>query len=110
MRNAETVVSKPVLNPAILRFPRNYAFLFILEWHFCDHRRGQEIRFHHRRPCLPKGAVLARDHVIRRPTVKTWIRRSFATAFGALGAKLALSDWETLNRAIRIPLPAACLG
>lgn len=37
-------------------------------------------------------AALARDYVISRPTVMKWIRRSFATAFGALGAKLALSD------------------
>ena len=32
------------------------------------------------------------DHVISRPRVMTWIRRSFAGAFVALGAKLALAD------------------
>ncbi|MEM1007283.1 MAG: LysE family translocator, partial [Pseudomonadota bacterium] len=37
-------------------------------------------------------AALARDYVIRRPLVMTWIRRCFATAFGALGVKLALSE------------------
>ena len=37
-------------------------------------------------------AALARDYVIRRPSVMAWIRRCFATAFGALGVKLALAD------------------
>ncbi|MEM7438337.1 MAG: LysE family translocator [Pseudomonadota bacterium] len=37
-------------------------------------------------------AALARDYVIRRPKVLTWIKRSFAGAFGFLGARLALSD------------------
>ena len=37
-------------------------------------------------------AALARDYVIRRPAVMAWVKRCFATAFGALGAKLALSD------------------
>ncbi|WP_171229934.1 LysE family translocator [Ruegeria sp. HKCCA4008] len=37
-------------------------------------------------------AALARDYVIRRPAVMAWIKRCFATAFGALGAKLALSE------------------
>lgn len=37
-------------------------------------------------------AALARDYVIRRPRVVSWIKRCFATAFGALGVKLALSD------------------
>lgn len=37
-------------------------------------------------------AALARDYVIRRPSVMAWIKRCFATAFGALGVKLALSD------------------
>ena len=37
-------------------------------------------------------AASIRDHVISRPRVLTWIRRSFAAAFVALGAKLALSD------------------
>jgi threonine/homoserine/homoserine lactone efflux protein len=37
-------------------------------------------------------AASIRDHVISRPGVLTWMRRSFAAAFGALGAKLALAD------------------
>ncbi|MCT4607787.1 MAG: LysE family translocator [Pelagimonas sp.] len=37
-------------------------------------------------------AAAARDHIIRRPAVMAWIRRSFAGTFGVLGAKLALSD------------------
>ncbi|HEU4377610.1 MAG TPA: LysE family translocator [Hyphomicrobiaceae bacterium] len=37
-------------------------------------------------------AAAIRDHVISRPGVLTWMRRSFAAAFGALGAKLALAD------------------
>ncbi|MEM7090055.1 MAG: LysE family translocator [Pseudomonadota bacterium] len=37
-------------------------------------------------------AALARDYVIRRPLVMTWVRRCFATAIGALGVKLALSE------------------
>lgn len=37
-------------------------------------------------------ASLARDYVISRPTVLMWIKRLFAGTFGALGAKLALSD------------------
>ena len=36
-------------------------------------------------------AASARDYVIRRPTVMQWIKRCFASAFGFLGAKLALS-------------------
>ena len=36
-------------------------------------------------------AASARDYVIRRPTVMRWIKRCFASAFGFLGAKLALS-------------------
>jgi hypothetical protein len=35
-------------------------------------------------------AASIRDHVISRPRVLIWMRRSFA--FVALGAKLALSD------------------
>jgi len=34
-------------------------------------------------------AAVARDFVLRRPTVLLWIRRAFAAAFGFLGAKLA---------------------
>ncbi len=37
-------------------------------------------------------AASARDYVIRRPRVMAWLRRCFAGAFGALGAKLAFSD------------------
>jgi threonine/homoserine/homoserine lactone efflux protein len=33
-----------------------------------------------------------RDHVISRPRVLTWMRRTFAGAFVALGAKLAFAD------------------
>jgi threonine/homoserine/homoserine lactone efflux protein len=37
-------------------------------------------------------AASIRDHVISRPRVLTWMRRTFAAAFVGLGAKLALSD------------------
>jgi threonine/homoserine/homoserine lactone efflux protein len=37
-------------------------------------------------------AALARDYVISRPAVLTWLRRSFAGAFGLLGLRLALSE------------------
>jgi threonine/homoserine/homoserine lactone efflux protein len=37
-------------------------------------------------------AASIRDHVISRPVVLTWMRRTFAGAFVALGAKLAFSD------------------
>jgi len=37
-------------------------------------------------------AASVRNHVISRPRVLTWMRRTFAGAFVALGAKLALSD------------------
>lgn len=37
-------------------------------------------------------AAAIRDHVISRPRVLTWIRRTFAAAFVALGAKLAMSE------------------
>jgi threonine/homoserine/homoserine lactone efflux protein len=37
-------------------------------------------------------AASLRDHVISRPRVLTWMRRSFAAAFVALGARLALTD------------------
>ena len=33
-----------------------------------------------------------RNHVISRPRVLTWMRRTFAGAFAALGAKLAFAD------------------
>ena len=38
------------------------------------------------------SASLARDYVIARPTVMIWLRRSFAGAFGLLGARLALAE------------------
>ena len=37
-------------------------------------------------------AASVRDHVISRPRVLTWMRRSFAGAFVALGARLAFAD------------------
>jgi threonine/homoserine/homoserine lactone efflux protein len=37
-------------------------------------------------------AAAVRNHVISRPRVLTWMRRTFAGAFAALGAKLALAD------------------
>ena len=37
-------------------------------------------------------AASVRDHVISRPRILAWIRRSFAAAFVALGAKLALAQ------------------
>jgi len=36
-------------------------------------------------------AAAVRNHVISRPRVLTWMRRTFAGAFAALGAKLALA-------------------
>jgi threonine/homoserine/homoserine lactone efflux protein len=37
-------------------------------------------------------AAAARDHVLARPRVLTWMRRSFAAAFGALAVKLAFAE------------------
>jgi threonine/homoserine/homoserine lactone efflux protein len=37
-------------------------------------------------------AAAVRQHVIPRPRVLTWMRRTFAGAFVALGARLALTD------------------
>jgi threonine/homoserine/homoserine lactone efflux protein len=37
-------------------------------------------------------AAAIRTHVISRPRVLIWMRRTFAGAFAALGAKLALAD------------------
>ncbi len=37
-------------------------------------------------------AAAVRDHIIARPRVLTWMRRTFAAAFVALGAKLAFTD------------------
>ncbi len=37
-------------------------------------------------------AASIRNHVVSRPAVLTWMRRTFAGAFVMLGAKLALAD------------------
>jgi threonine/homoserine/homoserine lactone efflux protein len=37
-------------------------------------------------------AASVREHVVTRPRVMTWLRRIFAAAFAALGARLALTD------------------
>ena len=37
-------------------------------------------------------AASIRDRIISRPRVLTWMRRSFAAAFVALGVKLAFSE------------------
>jgi threonine/homoserine/homoserine lactone efflux protein len=37
-------------------------------------------------------AAAVRQHVVTRPRVLTWMRRSFAAAFVALGAKLAFTE------------------
>jgi threonine/homoserine/homoserine lactone efflux protein len=37
-------------------------------------------------------AASIRDHVVTRPRVVIWMRRTFAGAFVLLGAKLALAD------------------
>lgn len=37
-------------------------------------------------------AAAIRGHVVSRPAIMTWMRRSFAAAFVALGAKLALTS------------------
>jgi threonine/homoserine/homoserine lactone efflux protein len=37
-------------------------------------------------------AAVVRDHVISRPRILAWIRRTFAAVFVALGAKLALAE------------------
>jgi threonine/homoserine/homoserine lactone efflux protein len=37
-------------------------------------------------------AASVRDHIVWRPRVLTWMRRTFAGAFVALGAKLAFTD------------------
>ena len=37
-------------------------------------------------------AAAVREHIVSRPRVLTWMRRAFAGAFAALGAKLALAD------------------
>ena len=37
-------------------------------------------------------AAAVRDHVINRPTVLAWMRRSFAASFVALGVRLAVTE------------------
>lgn len=37
-------------------------------------------------------AAAIRNHVVSKPAIMTWMRRSFAAAFVALGAKLALTQ------------------
>jgi len=37
-------------------------------------------------------AAAVREHVVSRPRVVTWMRRTFAGAFAVLGARLALAD------------------
>ena len=37
-------------------------------------------------------AASVRDRLLARPLVVTWMRRTFAAAFVALGAKLAFAD------------------
>jgi threonine/homoserine/homoserine lactone efflux protein len=37
-------------------------------------------------------AASIRNHIISRPRVLTWMRRTFAAAFVALGAKLAFAE------------------
>ncbi len=37
-------------------------------------------------------AAAIRDHVISRPRLLTWMRRTFAAAFVAQGAKLAVAN------------------
>jgi threonine/homoserine/homoserine lactone efflux protein len=38
------------------------------------------------------GAAAVRTHVLTRPRVLTWLRRTFAAAFVALGAGLATAE------------------
>ncbi len=37
-------------------------------------------------------AAAERAHMVSRPSVMTWVRRGFAGAFVALGARLAATD------------------
>jgi threonine/homoserine/homoserine lactone efflux protein len=37
-------------------------------------------------------AAWVREHMLSRPRVLTWMRRTFAGAFVALGARLTLAD------------------
>jgi threonine/homoserine/homoserine lactone efflux protein len=38
------------------------------------------------------AAAAVRDHVVSRPRIMVWMRRAFAGAFAALGAKLAFAE------------------
>ena len=38
------------------------------------------------------SAAAMRDHVVGRPKVMLWLRRSFAAAFGALAVRLAFTE------------------
>ena len=42
--------------------------------------------------CYGLCAASVRDHVISRPRVMAWLRRTFAAAFVVLGAKLAFAE------------------
>lgn len=42
--------------------------------------------------CYGLFAAAIRTHVVTRPKILTWMRRTFAAAFVALGAKLAFTD------------------
>jgi threonine/homoserine/homoserine lactone efflux protein len=42
--------------------------------------------------CYGLFAASVRDQIITRPRVMTWVRRTYAGAFVAMGAKLALTD------------------
>jgi len=42
--------------------------------------------------CYGVFAATVRNHVISRPKVLMWMRRTFAGAFAALGVKLAFAD------------------
>ncbi len=37
-------------------------------------------------------AALMRDHVVTRPQIMAWLRRTFAAAFLLLGIRLALTE------------------
>ena len=37
-------------------------------------------------------AAAVREHIVTRPRVLTWMRRTFAAAFVALGLRLALTE------------------
>jgi threonine/homoserine/homoserine lactone efflux protein len=37
-------------------------------------------------------AAAVREHIVSRPRVLTWMRRTFAAAFVALGIRLALTE------------------